>query len=254
MAEEETTSQQPIEGSDQPIDEGMLSEGAEEATEEAGQAEAGKKPKQSREANRAFAEARRAREAAAKAQKTPTEQEAYETGWRDAQKAEHRTNPYTGDPIENDHDLSIYLDMRKLDEQGKDPLKAFPRELARRMAEADAKEAEERKAREEKEAQEAKVKADIERQTKELMDAHPGIDLQSLMSDDEFKAYASPKFGRWTYLEIVEGYQARQAKAQSPKPKATPSTTPGGSRVQKSIEDMTDAEFVAHMRSKYGTF
>lgn len=252
---------------DQPIDIAALTDGLAETPKEETAEDGDKTPKegqtkkQSKEENARYAEARRQREKAelqAK-EKEAREKEIYEQGYRKAQMDSVKTNPYTDTEITNEHDLEVYLKMKEFDDEGKDPLKEFPKYTARQLTEADekAKAEEERiaKEKETKEAEDRKLQAKIQTEREELVKAHPDLNLQELVKNEDFKKYANGKFGRWTYLEIVDGWLSNNTDKLSKK-KQTSSITSvaSGSKVVKSFKDMTDDEYEAYCREKHGSF
>lgn len=209
-----------------------------------------KPKKQSKEDNARYAKARREAEAkAASKNKGEAYDKAYQEGYRKAQMDATDKNPYTGEPILTDEDLSVYLEMKELDNQGKDPVKSYPSYVAKKLADKKSKEAEEAKRQKE-------IADDIAKQRKELETAHPEISISDLYRDKDFKEYCDKRVGRWTYLEIVDGWLATHgnAKQEAPKKRGTPSFTQTESHSKKGVYEMSDEDFETYMKKKYGGF
>lgn len=220
-----------------------------------------KPTKQSQSDNAKYAQQRREAEAKAKADKEAREKElqrAKEEGIRQGKIEALRTNPYTEQPIEDDYDLEVYEIQKELDKQGKDPTKDLPRELARRRREK-AKADKEKSEAEKKSKQEAelKKKEQLSRMKQEIQEAEKKYGLSDeemsalLDENTDFGKKVKEKQGRWTLEEIFEAYYKPKSDK---KERSTPSATQGGSKVEKSVKDMNEDEFIAHMTEKYGGF
>lgn len=212
-------------------------------------AESDARKRQSKETNAYFASLRRQREKqSAEQRKSPAEESAYAKGYRKAQMDAVKENPYTGYPIASEKDFDIYLQMKALEEEGKDPLKEFPNYVAQQLAEAERKQ----KAKQE---EEQRIQSDIKKQLSELAKAHPDCNLGELTKNPEFMKYAESRAGRWTYTEIYEGWIASQGqKNPQSKPKEPGTPNPIGSPMKgkKTIAEMTDEEFEAYKAKVYG--
>lgn len=227
------------------IEGGTPAEAGEDGTPEAS------RKKQSKATNAEFARRRREQEARAKAEKEAkeTERKAYLQGQIDATKV----NPYTDEPIKDQLDFEQYAIMKELDERGLDPIKGFAKALAEKERSDRAKRDEEEKAAKAKEHEEMrKAQSEVD----ELTKAYPGIDTSELAKDPGFQEYAENKYGRWTLKEIYEGwieedYKAKR-QARGAKVSAMPTSTPQGASRRKSFSDMTDEEFIAYQRERFG--
>jgi len=230
---------------------------------EQGKEEDSKPTKQSQSQNAKYAQQRREAEAKAKAEKEARDKElqlAKEEGYRKGQIDATKTNPFTEEPIEDDYDFEIYQIQQELDKQGRDPIKELPRELARRrreMAKAEKEKAEE----EAKSKQEAETKRQetLERKRKEISEVEKKFklsheDMKKLLTEDsDFKKKLEEKEDRWTLEEIFEAYY-KPKQEEPPQKRSTPSGGTGGSKVERSVKDMTDEEYIKYSQETYGGF
>lgn len=228
-----------------------------------GEEKDGKSAKQSQSQNAKYAQMRREAEAKAKAEKEAQERalkkasdEAYRKGLREGIKV----NPYTEEPIEDDYDLEIYEIQRQLDEQGKDPKAGLPRELARREREK-AKAAKDKAEQEEKAESERKARYEenLAKKREEIKSVREKFnisekEMEKLITDEkanpELYKQIKAKENRWTLEEIFDAYYKPEASEK----RSTPNPTPSGASVKKSVKDMSDDEFIAHMKETYGGF
>ena len=196
-----------------------------------------KKPaKQSRETNAYYAELRR------------KEKEAeYKRGLREGIK----TNPYTDTPIADDYDLEVYQEMKKLDDEGKDPVNDFPTYYAKKQRQAQT-------AAREKEEQEAKAREDVDK----FFKSNPNVSKE-LLQDEEFLDYAEGKFGNKSLEDIYKGYLKLQAKykpapavkKEEPKvDKKMPTSQPSGASESKTISKMSDEEIEKAFNAKFKNY
>lgn len=205
------------------------------------------KKTQSKSVNARFAQERREREAQAKAKAEKEAREAERRAYVKGQVDTLKTNPYTGDPITDEMDLEQYKVMKELDEKGDDPLKGFAKAWADRTR-SEMSKREQAQAKKDEEAKQAQKEVD------DLVAAYPGLDVPALVKDDAFQKFASGKYGRWTLTEIYETYKAKDGRQAESKPrsKSSPSSMAGGTSEPKSINDMTDDEFLRYRSEKYG--
>ena len=134
----------------------------------------------------AEAEAAKAREDALKAQKI------------EMVKALHKSNPWTGETIEDEFDVEELLAMQALADAGEDPMTAYPKHLKQQKKTA---------------AQAAKEKADSEAQKQsraqaglqEFSEKYPGVNVQELFADEDFL-----KFGKdaLEFIPLTKVYEA----------------------------------------------
>lgn len=205
------------------------------------------KKAQSKSVNARFAQERREREAQAKAKAEKEAREAERKAYVKGQVDTLKTNPYTGDPITDETDLEQYKVMKELDEKGDDPLKGFAKAWADRTRSEMSK-------REQAQAKKAEEAKQAQKEVDDLVAAYPGLDVPALVKDDAFQKFASGKYGRWTLTEIYETYKAKDGRQAESKPRAksSPSSMAGGTSEPKSINDMTDDEFLRYRSEKYG--
>lgn len=105
-------------------------------------------------------------------------------------------NPYTGEEMKDADDVEEYLTMKRIEKDGKDPVKDFAGYAKQRERDRRAQEAA-------REQQEAQVREDIAAFKK----AHPDVDTKELLNDEAFSDYADGKIGHKPLTEIYDGYQ-----------------------------------------------
>lgn len=145
------------------------SESASQSTPEAKE----QKPQQSEEQNAAYARARREKEQKAAIDKASA----------DAVKAERvknivefvKTNPYTQKPIKSAEDVDQYLLMKRISDDGGEPLQDYADYIDRKNAESTA-------AKQKEAETEARMHSDIS----DFKKAHPEIKLEDVLQDDIF--------------------------------------------------------------------
>lgn len=239
------------ESGEKPLSEGGAA--AEEGDDAEPKGKETEKPKQSKAENAEFARRRREAEARAKAEKEAKEREEREKEYRKGKIDALKTNPYTGDAIEDDFDLEQYELMKELDDEGKDPVRSYPKAYADKIK-AERLESE-RKSKESAEAS-ARMQKGIDGEVDELRRSYPDLDTAELARNPNFQKFANGKYGRWTLKEIYEGYleeglrQARIAKAD--RKASTPSSASKGVKASKSFADMSDEEFLAYRKERFG--
>lgn len=215
----------------------------------------GKSAKQSQSQNAKYAQMRREAEAKAKAEKERNE--AYRSGLREGIKV----NPYTEQPLTDDYDLEVYEIQKELDSKGLDPVKELPRELARRRRETAQKEKADQEAKKKAEEEEEKARNDsLAKKREEIKFVREKYnisekEMEKLITDEkanpELYKQIKAKENRWTLEEIFEAYY-QPAKAREDR--SSPNVNPQGPKTKKSVKDMSDDEFVAHMKNTYGGF
>lgn len=131
-----------------------------------------------------------------KEEKAKREAELEKQGYNKALKeAVNGINPYTNKPITDDADMEIYLEMRELEKQGKDPVADYADFVAEKS----------RKAKQEletKKQQEDYATRDIDAFSKE----YPDIDVSKLLNDEHFSAFADGKLGSKPLTEIYKNF------------------------------------------------
>lgn len=199
------------------------------------------------------AEMRRERDRKRKEREERIRREAYEEGKRAGALESAKSNPFTGKPIKDEHDLSVYRMQQELEEEGKDPMSDLPEKLAEaeRMREAQSrKEADDRK----------KVDDDI----REAMAAHPeygnSAKMRELINDPTFSEFADGKLGNRPLKDIISSYKrligdGRGKKEEGsdggkrgsvpPKSSGEPAPKP------KSYSEMTREERIAYLRKNH---
>lgn len=105
-------------------------------------------------------------------------------------------NPFDGSEMKDAEDVEKYLNMRKIKQDGKDPIADY--------ADWTTQQAKARKAEQEaREKQEGKAREDLEAFKK----AHPDVDTNKLFDDESFSDYAEGKLGSKPLNQIYDGYQ-----------------------------------------------
>lgn len=112
-------------------------------------------------------------------------------------------NPFTGEELRDAHDVDEYLAMKEIQRAGGDPLRDF----------AKHRKDKERKARED--AEKAEQEKEWFRSDGEAFAAkYPSVDMNTLIADPQFAAYADGKVGKKPLAEIYEGFKAFSADLQ----------------------------------------
>lgn len=173
------------------------------------------KKKQSKEENRKFAERRREREKQEKDRKA-IEEKAY----RKAILEIIKINPYTEKEIKTDKDVQVYLNMKKLEEAGLDPVSDYWQ-----LDEVIAKEKE----------KEGLPKIDPKQDALQFVKDFPDVSLADLNKDQRFLKFAKGKIGNLPLSEIYGDYQEfigefeneadKKARTLMAKAKASPGPT-----------------------------
>lgn len=211
-----------------------------------------------------FARKRREKEAAEKAEKERLAREE-QLKKEAATKAELdlvKTNPYTEKPITDEYDLEVYKIQKKLEAEGKDPIKDLPEALAlrdRELALARQKEAKDKEV----------VDKQLKQEIADLRKKYPEVNTRELGDDPLFLEISEEKEGRWTMTEIYEEYLHRK-ESNNPTPKGDPndeeskkaakkvtkqpSSNPQGNPTKDNPMEMSDEEFIKAEAAKKGDF
>lgn len=183
-----------------------------------------------------------------KEEKAKREAELERQGYNKALKeAVDGVNPYTNKPIKDEADMEIYLEMRELEKQGKDPVTDYADFIAEKS----------RKSRQEaqlKKQQEDYATKDIDAFSKE----YPDIDVSKLLNDEHFNAFADGKLGVQPLSKVYENFlkfesfyekkaeeesNEKAVKKFSRTQSAMGSMKNPGEPKKKSYRDMSDEEF-----------
>lgn len=207
-----------------------------EDSQEQSQAEETKET-QSKEDNKYARMARLQAEKEAEKKIEQARKEAYERGLEQGKVQSYigKQNPYTGQTINDDYDVKEYLDMYKLDSEGKDPINDY-RELQKQKARDEAKKQIEL---------DEKAKQDkwYEDDTKDFVDNYSMEKLQELTKDEDFNLFANGKIGKVPLKNIYEDYQKLISKYEKKSVEtakqivANNSTTPGAIEEQE-VQEM----------------
>lgn len=113
------------------------------------------------------------------------------------------TNPYTEEELKDATDVEQYLLMKKIEKDGGDPIKDYPKYLKKQIVESKKVEVSEKEV-------EDFIKKDRENFAKE----HPSVKLDTLITDEAFMEYADGKIGRLPLSKIYANYQNLSLKQQ----------------------------------------
>lgn len=176
----------------------------EETKEETTQNEEEKKNANKENAQRRIAEKkRREQEKREKLEQERKEREAYLKG---VKKALGDKNPYTDKPIVDDEDLEEYEIMKKLDEDGKDPISDYPEYVKNKRREQKQKEIDEKK----KQQEESEM---INRQISEVDKKYGKGASEKYLNDKEFLEFGEDLIDSGVpLLTVVQKYESVLAK------------------------------------------
>lgn len=140
-------------------------------------------------------------------------------------------NPFTGAEMKDADDVEEYLNMRKIQQEGKDPIADY---AAWTKQQAKARKAEQEK--------QEKLKAQVDEDKASFRKAHPDVDLNDLFKNEAFTDYAEGKLGSKPLTQIYDGYQklvggARKAEQEkAAQALANSRATPGSAQNNSSAE------------------
>lgn len=209
--------------------------------------------------NSYYAQKRREREAAEKAQR---EKEIREAAKLEAELGLIKKNPYTNEVISDEEDLKIYKLQKAIEENGGDPITDLPKALA----EQNRKEAKERKALAE---QNQATQEKLAKEANELFEKYPEA-VNVAQNDQELLDLMAEKDGRWTMVECYEHLAQKRKYEQSVKKKTQdeqkkkevveettnkyhkiPSAQPNGGKVSEDdYSTMTTEEYIKSEEAK----
>ena len=114
-------------------------------------------------------------------------------------KALHKSNPWTGEAIEDEYDVEEYLAMQALANEGKDPMTEYPKQLkaSKRTAAQAAKEKAESAAQKQTRAQEG---------LKEFREKYPDVNVQELFADEDFLKFGKNALEMVSLAGVYEAY------------------------------------------------
>lgn len=211
------------------------------------------KEKQTRKKNAEEARKRREREQKEAIEKAA--KEAYEKGLREGKRGALKTNPFTGEPIEDDIDVADYELMQKLKEEGKDPIKDFPKAKAALERELKSKEAENEKKKKEEEDKKTKLLEDEKKDRADFVKAVGGKDKAiEIFKDPDFKIFAKGRIGNEPLTTIYNDFVAFKkkfsGKGDDNQPDV-PGANSGNDDDKPNTKKMTKEEHDAYMKKKY---
>lgn len=140
-------------------------------------------------------------------------------------------NPYTGEAMSDSADVEEYLAMREIEKNGGDPVADYPKYRKDKQRE------------QVKQQEETQQKEDWYRNDRDaFMREHPGVDIDELVADEDFREYADGKVGRKPLAEIYSGFLRfvdkynEKAKARAAQYLANGKASPGA------LHDITTGE------------
>ncbi|MBQ4585104.1 MAG: hypothetical protein IJA82_02720 [Clostridia bacterium] len=151
----------------------------------------GQKPQQDSATNKAFQNMRKEHE---RALKEAQRQERLKTI-----KEMHPTNPYNNKPIEDEYDVQEFLLMRRIEQEGGDPLNDYSAYLKK---ENKSRQAEQKSAEEQKRANDEKVTNDLA----DFAQKYADVDVKELLADETFRAFADGKLETRSLSEVYEQF------------------------------------------------
>ena len=154
------------------------------------------KSKQDAAKNKEFARQRRERELQAERKKARFE----------GIKSVLTENPYTNKPIEDDSDVEEYLLMKKIEEDGKDPITDYP-EYVKKQAREAARGA----------AKEQEKNDKVTRELEEFATAYPTVNVNDVLQDENFRSFAEGKLDKKSLSEVYASYLPFKAAIEGAK-------------------------------------
>lgn len=169
------------------------------------------------------------------------EQEKKEKTYNDGIREAIKVNPYTNEVMNDDFDLQVYQEMKRLDDLGEDPLKGIAKAFSTYRRESETK------IKQESERQES-----ISKDVKEFQAEFPNVSVKNLTNDEMFVDYANGKWGNIPLAQIYKGYLKFKGSQKQETPKAqTPTSISQGTPKVKSVDDLTDEEVEKEFYKKF---
>lgn len=152
-------------------------------------------------------------------------------------------NPYTQEKIEDEADIEEFLNMRAIENSGKDPIADYSRFLKEKAKEKQRAESENKE-----------KSAWLENDRKEFIEKYPDVKIDELIADDLFRTFATGKVGKMSFEKIYTDYQSfvgkseERARDRAAQVLANNASTPGKlstleTNSAKTVENMSKAEF-----------
>jgi len=156
-------------------------------------------------------------------------------------KALHKSNPWTGDPIEDEYDVEEFLSMQALANEGKDPVAEYTKQLKanKRTAAQNAKEKAQGEAQKQTRAQEG---------LKEFREKYPNVNVQELFADEDFLKFGKNALEMVSLAGVYEAYlpiktERERIKAENKKAAALVANSQVAVGSVTSATDPADSEF-----------
>ena len=112
-------------------------------------------------------------------------------------------NPYTSEPMKDGRDVEEYLEMREIERRGGEPVAEYAKyhkQIERERADA---------------AQIREQRLRVAEDRAAFVQAHPDVNLSSLMREDAFVDYAADKLGKQSLNDVYDGYMRKQTEAKA---------------------------------------
>ena len=147
-----------------------------------------------------------------------------------------KTNQYTGEPIKDGADLSIYEMMQKIESEGGDPINDLHKHIAGNL-----------RGKQEAKAAAMQHQAHTKKDVTAFATKHPDVKISELMADKDFMMMAEGRLGSVPLTVIYDSYVAvksrigetaeRNAKSIVAKQKASPGTLKGTGRTETKVDE-----------------
>lgn len=156
-------------------------------------------------------------------------------------KALHKSNPWTGEAIEDEYDVEEFLSMQALANEGKDPMTEYTKQLKanRRTAAQTAKE---------KAQGEAQKQSRAQASLQEFNEKYPGVNVQELFADKDFIKFGKSALEVVSLSAVYEAYlpikeEKARLKAENEKAAALAANSSVAVGSVTSATDPADGEF-----------
>ena len=147
-----------------------------------------------------------------------------------------KTNHFTGEPIKDGADLSVYEMMQKIEVDGGDPINDLHKHIANSM-----------RGQQEVVTKQRQSQANTRSDVTDFATKHPDVKISELMADKDFMLMAEGRLGSVPLSSIYESYKSiksrigetaeRQAKSIVAKQKASPGALKGAGNVKTRMDE-----------------
>ena len=153
----------------------------------------------------------------------------------------YKTNQWTGEAIEDEHDVEELLTMQALADEGKDPLAEYPKFLKQQKKIA-------AQAAKEKSQGEAQKQTRAQAGLQEFYEKHPDVNVQELLADEDFLKFGKDALEFIPLTKVYEAYlpikeEKARLKAENEKAAAMAANSQVAVGSVTSATDPADSEF-----------